>query len=104
MFSQHVHLLDDLDVADVSFLLLLRFLVFFLGVLLLLALYRLRDQLVAHENVSADAAPPAAPALALLGDPLGRRLGVSVLAGQVSERAADVDAGQILEAADRHWG
>lgn len=97
-------MLDDLNVADVPFLLLLRFLVLLLWVLLLLALYRLGDQLVAHENVGADASPSAAPALALLGDPLRRGLGVIVLVGQVSERAADGDPGQILEAADRHWG
>lgn len=91
LVSQHVHLLEDFNVANVSFLLLLHFLVFFLGVLLLLALHHLGDQLVAYKNVGIDASPSAAPAFALLGDSLHHPLALTVLVGQVSEGAADVD-------------
>lgn len=104
MVSQHVHLLEDFNVANVSLLLLLHLLVLLLGVLLLLALHHLGDQLVAHENVGVDASPPAAPAFALLGDPLHRPLALAVLAGQVPQRSADVDPTQVLEAADGHRG
>lgn len=104
MVSQHVHLLEDLDVANVPFLLLLHLLVLFLRVLLLLALHHLGDQLVAYKNVRVDAAPSATPALALLGNSLYCPLPVCVLVGQASEGAANVDPRQVLKAAGRHRG
>ena len=104
LVSQHVHLLEDFNFANVSLLLLLHLLVFVHGVLLVLALHHLGDQLVAHEDISVDASPPAAPPFALLGDSLHQALLQTVLVGQVSEGAADVDPREILEAADGHRG
>lgn len=103
LVSQYVHLLEDFNIANVSVFLLFHFLVLFLIVLLLLALHCLGDQLITYENVGVDASPPAAPAFALLGNSLHRPLPLTVLVGQAPERAADVDARQVLKAADSHW-